>query len=150
MIHFATAALRESSRRDSEDHVDIRTLGDRILIALADGAGGTPNGGPAAKLAVRAILEHEPRLDPAAWVLCLTEIDRRLSEGGSGGETTAVAAMISSDAIVGASVGDSGAWFIGEKDCVDLTEGQERKPFLGSGVAVPRMFRYGPGPGTLL
>lgn len=150
MTTFATAVLRDSYRLNSEDHVEIRRFGDRVLIALADGAGGRPNGGPSAELAVRAILERQPSLDPADWVACLAEIDRRIEAGGGGGETTAVAVVVASDTIVGASVGDSGAWFVRDGECVDLTQRQQRKPCLGSGVAIPRMFRTGPGPGTLL
>lgn len=145
-----TAVLKDSSRPDSEDHVDIRLFDDHVLIALADGAGGSSGGGAAAEFAVRSILEWKLALDPAEWVMCLAEIDRRLSEGGTGGEITAVAALISAETIVGASVGDSGAWFIQAAECVDLTHQQKRKPLLGSGSAVPSMIRFGAGPGILL
>ena len=50
---------------------------------------------------------------------------------------------------MGASVGDSGAWLIGRDGWEDLTEGQVRKPLLGSGVAEAVGFASAFG-GTLL
>jgi len=41
---------------------------------------------------------------------------------------------------MGASVGDSGAWLLTPPDFVDLTEDQNRKPLLGSGLAKPVAF----------
>jgi serine/threonine protein phosphatase PrpC len=141
---------RDSSRPDSEDRVEVRAVNDSLLVAVADGAGGTGGGGAAATLAVRMILGTPVDPDPVAWVRCLAEVDRRLSEEGSGGETTAVAALITRDSIVGASVGDSGAWLVYDDDYENLTRRQQRKPLLGSGVAVPVMFTSAGKRGTLL
>jgi serine/threonine protein phosphatase PrpC len=150
MKKFSTALLRDSFRETSEDRVEVRQLGDRVLIALADGAGGQSGGASAAEFAVRSMLEYKGAQDAAGWVMCLAEIDRRLSEGAGGGETTAVAALISPESIVGASVGDSGAWYVQDGGYQDLTQRQQRKPLLGSGVSVPVMFRHGTGEGVLL
>jgi len=48
---------------------------------------------------------------------------------------------VSASGIVGASVGDSGAWLIRPGGYEDLTEAQVRRPFIGSGKAVPTPFR---------
>ncbi|HVE40890.1 MAG TPA: serine/threonine protein phosphatase [Planctomycetota bacterium] len=120
-----------------------------VLIALADGAGGSAGGAEAAELAVRTILESDAGPDPAAWVMCLAEVDRRLYEAG-GGETTAVAVFISPDCVVGASVGDSGAWIVYPSRHENLTGRQQRKPLLGSGVAVPVLFEYREEGGVVL
>jgi serine/threonine protein phosphatase PrpC len=61
-----------------------------------------------------------------------------------------VIVSITAAGIAGASVGDSGAWLIQGSDILDLTDGQARKPLVGSG-SVP--FRIQPTPlggGTLL
>jgi PPM family protein phosphatase len=150
MSRLVTSIGADSSRLNSEDRVEIRDQGDRVVIALADGAGGQSGGARAAEFAVQSILRHVPILDPAAWVSCLAEIDRQLLEDGHGGETTAVAAVITADVVVGASVGDSGAWFIGAGGYENLTAHQQRKPLLGSGVAVPVLFQFGVAEGTLL
>ena len=39
--------------------------------------------------------------------------------------------------LLGASIGDSGAWLIDGSRIVDLTANQRRKPLLGSGYAHP-------------
>jgi serine/threonine protein phosphatase PrpC len=63
----------------------------------------------------------------------LGRLDREL-EGV--GETTAVVAVATRDQVFGASVGDSEAWMVGS-GVVVLTQGQQRKPLLGSEAAVP-------------
>lgn len=44
--------------------------------------------------------------------------------------------------LVGASVGDSEAWWVGPEAVVDLTRGQARTPRLGRGQADPRGFTH--------
>jgi serine/threonine protein phosphatase PrpC len=58
----------------------------------------------------------------------------------TGGQCTAVVVEISEGRVVGASVGDSGAWLLTGKAIVDLTENQHRKPLLGSDEALPMGF----------
>jgi PPM family protein phosphatase len=58
------------------------------------------------------------------------------------GETTCAIAVITGDQVFGASVGDSGVWIIGESKVRDLTQGQMRKPFVGSGTVWPVPFTY--------
>jgi PPM family protein phosphatase len=144
-----TSIGRDSSRPNSEDRVEIQQRGTGVLIALADGAGGSGGGAEAADLAVRSILETNAGTDPAAWVMCLAEVDRKLSQAG-GGETTAVAVFVSPESVVGASVGDSGAWIIHSTAYENLSSRQQRKPLLGSGMAVPVLFQYRGGAGIVL
>lgn len=53
-------------------------------------------------------------------------------------------------AVLGASVGDSEAWLLSEGATCVLTEGQQRKPLLGTGRARPVAFKQHCGAGTLL
>jgi PPM family protein phosphatase len=59
--------------------------------------------------------------------------------GGTGGGA-AVVVEISEGRIIGASVGDSGAWMLTGKAIIDLSENQHRKPLLGSDEAMPMGF----------
>ena len=99
-----------------------------IVVALADGAGGTGNGAIAAEAIIDAVDAAGPGVD---WSMLLTELDedgKRLD----GRQSTAVILSVTGSGIVGTSVGDSGAWLIGS-DVIDLTDGQTRKPLVGSG-----------------
>ena len=58
----------------------------------------------------------------------------------TGGQCTAVVVEISEGRVLGASVGDSGAWMLTGKAIIDLTENQHRKPLLGSDEAMPMGF----------
>lgn len=98
-----------------------------LVIVLADGAGGTGRGATAAHAVVDAVLASP--FEDASRLLAGLDDPRRLGLG----ETTAVIATLRGDHIVGASVGDSGAWLVRADDVVDLTEHQVRKPLLGAG-----------------
>jgi PPM family protein phosphatase len=53
--------------------------------------------------------------------------------------------------LVGVSVGDSEAWLVTSGGHYDLTGGQNRKPYLGEGMAEPVPFALpNPGYGTLV
>jgi serine/threonine protein phosphatase PrpC len=56
------------------------------------------------------------------------------------GQCAVVAVALVADRIVGASVGDCGAWLVTVNGIDDLTDTQVRKPLLGSGEAVPVAF----------
>ena len=72
------------------------------------------------------------------WARCLYEADQTVVR--TGGQCTAVVVEISEGRVVGASVGDSGAWLLTGNAIVDLTENQHRKPLLGSDEALPMGF----------
>jgi len=123
---------------------------DEILLAVADGAGGTGSGAQAAEAALAAFPGGDlAALDPAALACHLAAADARVAT--TGGETTCVLAVVSGGVVRGASVGDSQAWLVGDDGTVvDLTGGQRRKPLLGSGRAEAVPFGPVPLAGTLL
>ncbi len=80
----------------------------------------------------------------------LLSIDKKMTAAKQFGETTAVIAAVTNEEITGASVGDSGAWMISQSGVENLTAQQYRKPFLGSGCAIPINFERPKLQGTLL
>jgi len=116
------------------------------VVVVADGAGGTGRGALAAEAALAAVAANLELRSGDAWALVLGRVDQALG----GGETTAVVAAIVGDEIFGASVGDSGAWLIEMHGYHELTQGQRRKPLLGSGRATPVPFMARLGAATLL
>jgi hypothetical protein len=129
------------ARGRGDDRALLRPVGDALVFAIADGAGGTANGSGAADALVALVLDRSGALaasSEAAFVRLLEEADET-SVAASGGQTTAVVGVATAGRIVGASVGDSGAILFREPP-VDLTSGQTRKPLLGSGNAEPRGF----------
>ncbi|HEY4177752.1 MAG TPA: SMI1/KNR4 family protein [Kofleriaceae bacterium] len=114
-----------SARAEGQDRATVVYIDGGVVIALADGAGGTLRGGQAADVVIAAI-EERPTAEAE---LVLNELD---DPAVMGGETTAVIATVSRDRVRGASVGDSVAWVIAA-DVIELTKGQRRKPLLGGG-----------------
>lgn len=154
-----TFACRRDSYRgeSSEDRAEILLAAGSQILFVADGVGGRPNGAKAADLLLDLVRDVAPqiiRLDASAWARFLTEADRIVHDEAEGGETTAVIAQAAGDGhkVVGASVGDSEAWFVTADGLFDLTESQRKKPFLGSGGAQPVAFALSvpPSGGTLL
>jgi serine/threonine protein phosphatase PrpC len=84
------------------------------------------------RLALQAF--EQGAMSPDGWAAALSAIDTTLSRSALGGQSTVVVLEINGDHLVGASVGDSGAWAIDALGCVDLTCRQSRKPLLGAGV----------------
>jgi hypothetical protein len=127
-----------------EDRAEVFVRGEETVVVVADGAGGRPGAAYTAETTVRMVGEfvtgRTPRWDPLAWCTLLRRIDEALAHDPAAGETTAVVAVLSPEGILGASVGDSGAWLITPDALRDLTAHQQRKPFLGTGVAVPVPF----------
>jgi len=116
-----------------------------VVIALADGAGGTAGGERAAKAVVDAVASVASHAYD--WSLLLAELD--LKQIGYG-QTTAVVLWVTHDKIVGASAGDSGAWIIRGDDIEDITSAQHRKPLIGDGAVVTPIATGPLGDGTLL
>jgi len=121
--------------------------GERTLIVVADGAGGTGRGADAAAMTcelARAAFALGA-MSAETWAGTLSAIDAELTRAAQGGQSTAVVLEIDHDLLRGASVGDSAAWAIDSFGCVDLTSRQQRKPLLGTGMAAPTAF----GPTTM-
>jgi PPM family protein phosphatase len=118
--------------------------GPRIVLCVADGAGGRSGGLEAAILATEFVRQSASTVNTAeSSSELLRRMDAVLAKDPSAGETTCALAVLTAREIFGASVGDSGAWLIPEEGAqVDLTCGQQRKPLLGSGEAWPVSFRH--------
>ena len=78
-------------------------------------------------------------------------MDKAIAKDSVAGETTCALAIVTPEEIFGASVGDSGVWWIPENgNHLNLTHAQQRKPFIGSGDAWPVPFHHLTQPGSLL
>jgi serine/threonine protein phosphatase PrpC len=115
-----------------DDRCGVWKRGESLVLAVADGAGGTGGGAAAAEL----VMQECEKFDLGDCEELLFRCDQLMIP--TGGETTAVIAVVDEKGVRGASVGDSGAWLI--ESAVDLTSGQERKPLIGSGRACPVPF----------
>lgn len=144
LVHAIAIA---AARGKGQDRAGVFEVYSDIVIALADGAGGTGNGARAAQAIVDTVgAVQSARHD---WVGMLGQLDRdaaRLSRG----QSTAVIVSICDGVLSGASVGDSGAWLLRDGDAIDLTEGQHRKPLVGAGCVVHVIPQTCLGGGTLL
>jgi len=132
-------------RGTGQDRLSVSSTRDRVVIALADGAGGAAGGERAAAAVIDAVAAASPIDD---WTAVLTELELDPDRLGPG-QTTAVVATVTRDGIRGASAGDSGAWVIRDGRIEDLTHAQHRKPLIGDhSVALP--FRAPPLAGATL
>jgi serine/threonine protein phosphatase PrpC len=147
VVRLTHAVEIAAARGGGQDRACVFEWDDGFVVALVDGVGGTGNGAVAAQAIVEAVravgtASHD-------WCALLADLDRDEHRLGHG-QSTAVILAITAAGISGASVGDSGAWLIQSADILDLTDGQARKPLVGSGC-VP--FRIQPtllDGGTLL
>lgn len=146
MAGFEAIAVTVASGRQGQDRVKVIEYDDGVVIAVADGAGGSGGGDEAAETVIREIMASASmNHDAEAWCRLLRQIDHRVCVG----ESTCVVAAVSANRIAGASVGDSQAWLI-EDGLRNLTRCQVRKPLLGSGDAVPVGFSHDSSSGLLL
>jgi serine/threonine protein phosphatase PrpC len=122
------------------------------VLCVADGAGGIGGGAAAATLATDWVRHHAAELtSPHSVTELFHRIDSAVAEAGAGGETTCALAVLAPSEVFGTSVGDSAVWLIPASGAhIDLTRGQRRKPFLGSGAAWPTPFRLANPSGMLL
>ena len=145
------ASVIKGSGSRCEDRLGVFHESVGTVLVVADGAGGMSGGAEAADLAVRLVHQEAYTLRTAdACCKLLYRVDRELSKQPQGGQTTCVLVVVSQVEVYGASVGDSAAWIIGDTSFRNLTEKQIRKPFVGSGVAVPTPFTCERFPAKLL
>jgi PPM family protein phosphatase len=149
---FATAKQIHPGGKELQDRAEIFWLGSNLVLAVADGAGGRSGAAEAAEFVIRRIQQtlHSANLSPKGLCEFLKSVDQQMVAAGNVGETTCVIAVLSENGIIGASVGDSGAWCISMAGVDTLTDGQSRKPFLGMGGATPFGFARDLLNGTLL
>jgi serine/threonine protein phosphatase PrpC len=148
-VPFTVSTRTDSFRRPelSEDRLAVHHVPGGLVVVVADGAGGTAGGGPAADLVLKVVAEAIAQpgftpFTPAAWTELLIRADALVVRDRVAGEATCVVVAVRDDGrIVGASVGDSGAIVVGVDGRIDeLTEGQHRKRRLGGGRAAPVLF----------
>jgi serine/threonine protein phosphatase PrpC len=150
-MELVTSTAIQAGNLELQDRVAILRYDDRVIFAVADGAGGISGGAQAAELFMLVVRESAASLiAPENCVYLLHRIDQDLVKASECGETTGVVAVIEGNRIFGASVGDSMAWAFSSKERVELTGGQQRKPFLGTGVALARPFARALSQGTIV
>ncbi len=122
--------------QQGQDRIGIFTFDDRVILIVADGAGGLSGGAEAADLVVSIASADVNRLrGEQACLDCLAEADKVIARDPIAGETTGVLVVVTESMIFGASVGDSGCHLIADSVIEELTQRQMRRPFLGSGAA---------------
>lgn len=129
----------------NEDAFEIRPLSPEAasyFCVVADGQGGQPGGGEAARIACRTCAESATRLDLRAllvqptWHSLLRAVDQSVTDAPNAGYTTVVALAVSGSSLAGASCGDSAAaLFQGDGTMTVLTGRQHKNPPVGSGLA---------------
>ncbi len=138
----------------NEDRAEVMRRGEVTVLVLADGAGGRAGGAEAAEGVLeyvrRELKRAEDPTDARFWCAALREADEALRADPEAGETTAVILAVCPEVLVGASVGDSGAFLLTDNRCVELTAAQHRKPFIGTGAARPTPVDRRRGKGRLL
>ena len=144
------ASLNHGFDGPTQDRVLVHRSDTRVLAVVADGVGGMHGGEAAAEHVVTTLADRPGAVTDGAWRQMLRALDRSLYEG-SIGQSTAVALTVLPDLMVGASVGDSHAWWYPtDGRAVHLTSASPRKPLLGSGEAAPQGFVCAGGSGRLL
>jgi len=149
---FATAKQIHAGSHELQDRAEVFWSGPNLVLVVADGAGGRSGAAEAAEFVTQRVRQtiQTADLSPAGLMEFLRLIDHQMVEARNVGETTCVVVVASKERMVGASVGDSGAWHITPAGIDYLTGHQTRKPFLGVGCAMPYGFVRGPLTGTLL
>lgn len=155
VVHTARHASLEyaialEATSTDQDRALVVPVPDGLVLALADGAGGTAHGARAAD-AVIAAVRANPTADPAGLLVDLDDPDRL-----GMAQCTAVIAHVDRcserPTIRGASVGDSEAWLLDLLDptiLVPLTSAQHRKPLLGAGCT-PVAYSHALSPTSLV
>jgi serine/threonine protein phosphatase PrpC len=144
--------LTAAGNPENQDRGLIIHDGPRIVLCVADGAGGRGGGAEAASMAVELVRQNASLLINAeSCAEVLRKLDAAIAKDAVAGETTCALAVVTPEEIFGASVGDSGVWLIPKNgNHLDLTHFQERKPFIGSGSAWPVSFQRPRQAGCLL
>ena len=135
---IAASAVVLGARADGsgDDRAEILERDDGLLVAVIDGVGGSARASAAADAALVVIRQSCADLVEAVDATALlASIDRQLAAVVAGGQVAAVVATVTAAGVRGASADDCGAWLVGADGYSDLTEGQVKKPFLGSGQA---------------
>jgi serine/threonine protein phosphatase PrpC len=129
----------EQSSQNGADNLSIFYGEERVLICLADGAGGTSGAKEASTMIMQWFEENQKLLENSITIESLEEqvnlLDKMMYKTKSVGESTFVMVLITDTQIMGVSVGDSKCWMFGKDFDHELSLMQYRKPLLGSGEA---------------
>jgi serine/threonine protein phosphatase PrpC len=144
--------LTAAGNQENQDRGLVIHDGQRVVLCVADGAGGRSGGTEAASMAVELVRQNASQMGNAdSCAEVLRKMDAAIAEDPVAGESTCALAIVTPEQIFGASVGDSGVWVIpANKAHVDLTQAQQRKPFIGCGSARPVRFQCPRPAGGLL
>jgi len=149
---FKVSKQIQAGDREVQDRAEFFWCGSNLVLVVADGAGGMGGGAEAAEFVVKGVKERisSLELDSESLTNLVASLDREMAASGAFGETTCVLVVLSSAGIIGTSVGDSGAFIFSKIGVESLTVNQLRKPFVGSGRAMPVGFTGSSFEGTLL
>jgi len=91
---FETYLATEAGGPQNQDRAAVIERPNGLLLVVADGAGGFGGGAAAAELAIKVVQEEPVSdaqfLNPLKWSDILRQVDRRLSQHPTAGETTAL------------------------------------------------------------
>jgi serine/threonine protein phosphatase PrpC len=150
-MQVLTSTFIHPGNLDLQDRLAVIETAGRLLLTVADGAGGITGGAEAADLFLCSVRQNTESLKaPRDCLEILAKIDQDLERAPECGQTTGVIAVIGPEGISGASVGDSLAWFFSRDEKIELTRGQQRKPFLGTGAATIVPFSLAKRSGTIV
>ena len=149
---YATAKQIHAGGNELQDRAECFWCGSNLVLVVADGAGGMSGGAEAAQFIVEGVKKRigSVALNPQGLTELLISLDREMSAIGAFGESTCVVVVLSESGVMGTSVGDSGAFIFSKNGLDNLTANQVRKPFVGSGRAMPVSFTRRSLEGTLL
>jgi hypothetical protein len=151
---YAWQITSAPARGAGQDRAIVVPVVDGLVVALADGAGGTSGGATAADAVIAAATTAAVALVAGSPLGFLVRLDRAAGRLGGGQCTAIVAHVDGAGGIRGASVGDSAAWLVsdrpGEVAIVELTADQARKPLLGGGARATALRPGGLGQATLV
>jgi PPM family protein phosphatase len=149
---FVVSKQIHAGGSDLQDRAEFIWRDSNLVLVVADGAGGMGGGAEAAEFVVNGIKMQIVSTDLNSEALndILVSLDREMAALASFGETTCVIAVLSDNGVIGTSVGDSGSFIFSKAGVDHLTANQIRKPFLGSGRAIPIGFSRDHFDGTLL
>jgi serine/threonine protein phosphatase PrpC len=143
-----------SNRSVSGDVAEVFERDDRLVVVIADGAGGIGGGAAASRAVLEAVRVAAsdrafPIDDVHRWATLLRATDAAVFASGAG-HTTAVVVVVGPQGILGVSAGDSEAWVVTASRIDDLTVGQYTRRAIGTGQAAPVVFERASLSGVLL
>jgi hypothetical protein len=137
---YETAQFIEAGNDECQDRIKVISDEGRKIICVADGAGGTGDGSRAAEHVIKEV-ERSYRFAqrPVDWDGILKGIDQNIPNG----QAAAIILDLRQGSATVACVGDCEAWAFFDSSIIRLSDGQHRKPLLGTGDAVPFVKEFG-------